>query len=576
LSTIADDLALRHGATRPRRVIVEPLRDVLIGRDVRVTSLLFLGVVGFVLLLCCANVANLVLVRATTRTRELAVRSALGAGRRRIVGQLLTESLALAAMGGLVGLGAGAAILALSPAVVPAGVLPESIPVGFDARVVAFCAATTLAVGVLFGLAPAWRITGAPLKHAVASESRTSTGRGGRVRQLLVACEVAMAVLVLCGAGLLLRTLLVINGVDPGYRAEGDRLLTIDFNLPDGAGDRYPNPESMLQFYEAVEREVAALPGVRSAAWASTLPYGNSQIGRQAFEIAGAPVRPDDRPQADYQIVSPAYFQTMDLPIVAGRPFTSRDRGNGPPVCIVSEAFVRRHLPGVNPIGTRVSIVAGAAPEVREIVGVARQVKERPDELEDLVQIYVPNGQFPWPEAYLVVRARDGRADALAPDVRRAIARVDSLLPIRNVVTLEAVARDATARYRFRTVMVMTFAGLALLLAMVGVFGVLAYSVQQRWREFGVRMALGATAGNVLTLVLSNAARAVALGAIAGLSAAAALGRSISGFLFGVQPLDPATYLSAAAILTITAMIAMAAPALRAARVDPAVAFRSE
>jgi putative ABC transport system permease protein len=203
-------------------------------------------------------------------------------------------------------------------------------------------------------------------------------------------------------------------------------------------------------------------------------------------------------------------------------------------------------------------------------------VKERPDELQDLAQIYVPNGQVPWPEAYLVVRARDGRADALAPDVREALARVDRLLPVRHVVTLAVIAHDATARYRFRAVMVMTFAGLALLLAMIGVFGVLAYSVQQRWREFGVRMALGATAADVLVLVLSHAARVVALGAIVGLAAAAALGRSISGFLFGVPPLDPVTYLSVAVILTITAIVAMAAPAWRAAHVDPAVAFRSE
>jgi putative ABC transport system permease protein len=575
LTAIAERLALRNGDTqRPRRVSVTPLREVLIGRDVRLTAILFLGVVGFLLLLCCANVANLVLARTTARTKELAVRSALGAGRRRIVAQLLTESLSLAILGGALGMAVGAAIVAVAPALVPPGLLPPSAPFAFDGRVVTFCAATTLAVGVLFGVAPALQVTGPALMQAVGSESRTATGRTGRFRSALVAAEIAVAVLVLCGAGLLLRTLLVLERFEPGYHAASDTLLTVDFSVPPS---RYPNGESLLQFYDAVEREVAALPGVRNAAWATTLPSGNSQIGYRTFSVVGdASAGDGSQPSADYQIVSPDYFQAMDLPIVAGRPFTGRDRNDNVPVCIVNEAFVSRHMKGRNPIGMRLSIGTGVSAVVREIVGVARQVKDRPDELEDLVQLYVPNAQDPWPETYLVVRTVDGLSDTLTPAIRTAVARVDNLLPVRNIVTLETVARDATARYRFRAVLVMTFAGLALLLAMVGVFGVLAYSVQQRVREFGVRIALGATTTHVLTLVLGNAARVTAAGAAIGLVLAAVASRSISSFLFGVQPFDPLTYVSVAIVLAVTAAVATAAPALRATRVDPAVTFRGE
>ena len=431
----------------------------------------------------------------------------------------------------------------------------------------------TCLVGVLFGLAPAWQATGLSLVQALTSEGRTSTGRGGRFRRVLAAAEVAAAVLVLCGAGLLLRTLLVIDSADQGYRAEGERVLTLDFVLP---GTRYATADSRRQFYDAVEREVAAVPGVRSAGWASSLPLGGSQLGGSAFEIIGdPPARDGNRPSADYQIVSHTYFRTLDLPIVEGRAFTAEDRADGSPVCIVSEGFVRRYLRGRNPLGIRLRADTNRDGASREIVGVARQVKERPDETDDLIQIYVPNAQVPHTEAYLLVRTA-GEAEAQTQDIRRAVARVDQQLAIGTVVTLEGIARQATGRHRFRAVLVMTFAALALVLAMVGVFGVLAYSVQQRMREFGVRIALGASTRQVLGLVLGGAARVVGVGAAIGLIAAAVLSQSISAFLFGVEPLDPLTFVSVTIILTLTAAAACAMPALRAARVDPAVTFRSE
>ena len=580
LDTIAHGLAREFPQfNQGRTVQLQPLQQALIGSEVRVTSLFFLGVVGFVLLICCANVANLLLARATARTRELAIRLALGAGRMRVVRQLLTESLVLAALGGALGVGVGALILNVAPALIPPGLLPQAVTLTFDLRIVGFCATTALLVGVLFGLAPTWQATAISTVQVIASESRSTTTRlGGRLRGLLVVGEIATAVVLLFGAGLLLRTLLAVDHVDRGYRADGALTMLID-----PLGDRYPNPQSLLQFFDSVEQEVKGVPGVRNVAWASTLPLGDSQFGQAAFEIVGdPPLDESKRPQADYQIVSPSYFQTLEIPIAAGRSFDDRDTLNNTQVCIVNEAFVRRHLQGRSAIGARVTFrpqdTGQGTTIVREIVGVAKQVKGRPDETEDFVQLYVPLTQRPVDDIYMLVRPSSGPAEALTASVRAAVGRVDKeqLVSVRDIATLDNIAANATSRHRFRAVMVMTFAGLALLLAMVGVFGVLAYSVQQRVREFGVRIALGATTRSVLGLVLGSAARLIALGAVIGLTAAALLAGTISRFLFGVQPLDPMTFAAVGIVLTLTAVIAAVAPALRAARVDPAEAFRAE
>jgi putative ABC transport system permease protein len=579
MAAVAEGLARELPDTnKGRGVVVEPLHAALIGGDLRRTSMLFLGVVAFVLLVCCANVANLLLARATVRARELAVRSALGASRRRLIRQLLTESLVLAAVGGALGLALGKVILDVAPSVVPEGLLPGAVTLALDGRVVAFCAGAALLVGLLFGLAPAWHATEFSSARVITSESRTVTGRGGRVRGLLVVGEVATAVLLLFGAGLLLRTLLAVENVDRGYRA--DQVLTM---IVDPIGSRYPTEAALLQFYDAVAQETRALPGVHSVAWASTLPLGPSYAGRTAFEVEGdPPVDPARRPMADYQIVSPSYFQTVDLPLLAGREFDERDTRAGVPVCIVNEAFVRVHLQGRSPLGRRVSTPTGPTPEaarvLREIVGVARQVKGRPDETEDFVQIYVPLAQEPIGDIFMVVRAASGPAESLATSVRGAMARVDKeqLVGVRGVMTLEDVAWEATARHRFRAVMVATFAGLALVLAMVGVFGLLAYSVQQRVRDFGVRRALGASTGDVLRQVVGSGARMIAAGAAIGLVLSALLGRLVASMLFGVQPLDPLTFGSVILVLAVTAAVSTAGPAWRAARVDPAVALRSE
>jgi putative ABC transport system permease protein len=580
LAAVAEGLAREYpDFNKGRTVTVEPLRDTMIGSDLKTTSMLFLGVVGFVLLICCGNVANLLLVRATGRTRELAVRSALGAGRRRIVRQLLTESLVLSLIGGGLGVAVGAAILRVAPVMIPEGLLPATVALSFDMRVVAFCVTASLLVGVLFGIAPAWHAMSFSSPEVMGSDSRTTTGGGGRLRNLFVVGEVAMSVLLLFGAGLLLRTLIAVSSYDRGYRAGS--VLTM---LVDPLGSAYPTPERLQQFFDQVEAEVRAVPGVADVGWSTALPLGESVFGEYPFhyEIVGdTPLDAARKPTTAFQIVSPTYFSTLELPIVAGRAFDTRDSRGNPRVVIVNEAFARS-LGGRNPIGLQVSFNQVDSPNdkpyIAEIVGVARQVKFRPDESRDYVQLYVPWAQDPVDDVLMLVRSKTGGADALTPAVRAAISRIDKeqLVSVAEISTLEDVEWAATGRHRFRAVLVASFAALAVLLAMVGVFGVLAYSVQQRMRDFGVRRALGATTGDVMQLVIGNAARLIGVGIVIGLVLAAASSRLITTMLFGVQPLDVVTFASVAIVFAITAALAIAGPAWRAARIDPAAVLRSK
>ena len=583
LAAFGERLARDYPATHKGfSMTVEPLRAAVMGPDLQLTSLFLFGVVGFVLLLCCANVANLLLARGSVRSRELAVRSALGAGRSRILAQLLTESLVLATLGGVVGLALGGAILRLAIAVIPAGLLPAAVSLTFDGRVMTFCAAASVVAGVLFGAVPAWQATRSSLVQTIASESRSATRKGGRFRSLVVAGEVAAAVLLLCGAGLLLRTLLALGDHDPGYRAHGDSVLTLDFSLPPPKeGTRYPTFQSLMPFYDDTARQVSAIPGVGKIGWTTALPYGDSELPPQRFAIVGdPPVARDNRPFTDVQAASPGYFAALDLPIVAGRSFTERDIRESTPVVIVNEEFARHHLAGRDPIGIRLSIEplfpGFDVPGEWEIVGVARQVKGRMIERDNARQVYVPLAQYPWTDTFLVVHSPEVPVQALLAPIREVVARIDRNVPVRRERTLTDLANLTTAPHRFRAVIVSTFAGLALMLAMVGIFGVLSYSVEQRTREFGVRIALGATTTSVLQLVVGGAARVVVIGAVVGLAAAAALGQTISSFLSGVKPLDPLTYAAVAALLAATATAATVAPAWRAMRVDPVEAFRNE
>jgi len=559
-------------------VEAEPLRGLLMGPELRRTSVLLLAVVGFVLLMCCANVANLLLARTSARAQELAIRTALGAGRSRVFTQMLTESLVLALAGGVLGLALGAGILRAAPAVIPQGLLSPAVALQFDARVAVFGLAAALLVGVAFGLVPAWHATSGSVVKALASESRTTTG-GRRFRTVLVSGEVAAAVLLLCGAGLFLRTLLVLVNVDPGYRADASTVMTLDFSLDYGPSQPYKTLDSLLQFYDSVAREVEARPEVASVGWSSSLPYGTTEFGPFAIDVVGDPPLPrDGRPVADLAVATDGYFKTLDLPIVAGRAFTERDSTSAPMVCIVNEAFVRQVLRGRNPLGVRIALQRNPQmqPVMKEIVGVARQTHGWSRDRDEFLQVYMPLTQFATGDVYMVARAARGTAQALTPLIRSIVARHDPNTPVRRDRTIENLSVQSTAGYRFRAAIVATFAALALVLAMIGVFGVLAYSVQQRQREFGVRMALGASSPSILWLVFGSAGRLIAIGGLIGLVLAFVLGRSIAAFLFGVQAADPVTFAAVVSVVVLTALVASAAPAWRAAHVDPVTMFRAD
>jgi putative ABC transport system permease protein len=573
MSAIAEGIARTSAATnRGWGVSLERLRDAVVGSEFAVTSVVLLAFMSIVTLIACANVATLLVARTIARARELAVRAALGAGRGRIVAQLASETLVVALVAGAGGLALAAAILSTAPASLPEGLLPSAVTLQFDARVAAFGIATTCLVGLLCAVVPAWRAGGLSLVPIIAEHGRGATGRTGHLRSALIVGEVAAAVLVSCSAALLVRTLVALQTADPGYGT--GNVLTMSVTV---ARARYPTDEQLRRFFEAVEENVGALPRVARAAWGSALPLDGRYYG-QPFEIVGSPPPSGERPAAGYQLVSAAYFDALGISIVRGRSFTPRDTGGTVQVCIVNEAFVRRYLGGVDPVGMRVALpplsLGPAEPVVREIVGVARQVKERPGELEEPVQVYVPLAQNPWPLASLVVRPNEGDAGDLATAVRSAIAAVDKDQAVTRVQTLERLAHQATSRPRFRAALVTAFAALAVAFALVGVSSVLAHLVEQRTRELGVRMALGATARDVLHLVLTGTARSVGLGIATGWVAAALAARGMATLLFGVPPLVLLSFAVAGVLLAGAAAAAAAAPAIRAARVNPVEVLR--
>jgi len=556
-------------------VTIAPLRDAIVGGELKTTSLVLAAVVGFVLLMACANVANLLLARALGRSREIAVRAAIGGSRARIVTQLLIESLMLALIGGAAGLALAWAAIRAAPSLMPPETLPYGVAMTFDTRMALAAAAIVAVTAILCGLVPGWQASSLSLSHVLSGSGRGSTGRAGVLRSVLVVAEIAAAVVLLSGSGLLVRSLMALNNVDPGYRAE--RVLTGSVLLP---FNRYADADRLQRFYDNATRELTAIPGVSAAGFGGTLPYDGFDIG-QGYELIGEPIA--DRanlPTAHYQIVSGSYFAVLGIDLIRGRAFTAHDTTTTVPVCIVNEAFVRRHLSGRDPIGVRVSVSSmdlrgGPTPVIREIVGVSRQVTTEAGEKEPAIEIYVPITQNPWFSASIVLQTA---ADpiSLAPALKAAIARVDKDLAVTRIRTLDEVAAEATAQPRFRAEVVGVFAIIALVLATVGLFGVLAYAVNQRAREFGIRVALGARSNDVLRLVISGALRMTIAGVGIGLAAAAVLTRFLSALLFSVRPLDPATFAATAATLAIAATVACLAPAWRATRVDPVVALRQE
>ena len=540
----------------------------------RATSLVLGAVVGCVLLMACANVANLLVGRGVGRARELAVRAALGGTRARLVRHLLTESALLALLGGAAGLAIAWAVLGVTPAFLPPDALPPSVELIFDRRLAAFALLLTGMTVFLAGLAPSWHSSRGKLTNALQSGGRTSTSSGRRLRTILAVAQIAAAVMLVSAATLLLRTFAVMSRVDDGFARED--VLTMQLALP---STRYDKPSRALAFYEAVEREIESLPYVRAVSFGGSLPLDGRDIG-QGFRVVGdPPVEDAHEPSAHYQIVGPRYFEVLGLPVTRGRAISRQDTAASLPVCIVSQSFVDRYAHGRDPLAMRVSVhtmdMAGPVPVVRTVVGVVPDVPESAGQAEDGVAIYVPLAQSPWFSASLAVRAA-ADVPSLVSAVKAAIARVDKDQPVTRIRTMAEVAAESIAVPRFRALLVTLFAAMALVLAGIGIFGVLAFSVQQRTREFGIRLALGARPAGLVAMVLAEGLKVTAAGLAIGALAATLGSWTLKALLYGVEPLDPFSLLAAPAVLGVTALLACAAPAMWASRVESATALRQD
>jgi putative ABC transport system permease protein len=555
-------------------VIVDPLRESLVGDDLRATSLVLGGVVMFVLLMACANVANLLLARGAGRAREIAVRRALGASATQILRWLLIESVLLSSVGGCGGIAVSWIVIRLVPSMLQPGLLPPGIRMQFDTRVTLVAVIVSGLAAVLAAAAPASHAMRTPPTDLLAAGGRGST-RTGRTRQALAVAEIAGAMLLMSAAGLMIRTLVAMTTEDHGFRAGS--ILTTGVEVPI---NRY-SPQQLTTLYRQAEAALMALPGVRSVGFANDLPLQGSALDRRPFEIAGdPPVDPSNRKSAHYQMVNVRYFETLGISLLKGRPFSDGDRSNSAPVCIVNEAFVRRSLRGREPLGAVVNvpnIVVGAAPPIvaREIVGVIKEVTVQAGETEQPMELYVPLEQNAWYSTAIAIRV-DGPPMALADPVRAAIARLDRDLALSRMRTMDEVAAGSVMRPRVRAGLVGAFAGLALALAAVGVFGVLMFSVRERTRELGVRMALGARTADILSLVLGSGVRMAAVGVAIGSMLSAALTRSLTSLLYRVTPLDSVSLVGASLMLVMTALLACVTPALVALRTDVAVTLRQE
>jgi putative ABC transport system permease protein len=539
-------------------------------RDVRPALLILLGAVGLVLLIACANVANLLLARAAGRQREIAIRTALGASRWRVVRQLLVESLLLALAGGACGL-----LLALwgTDVLVAAG--PANIPrvgqAGLDARVLAFTMLVSVLTGVVFGLVPALQASRTDLTGGLKEGSRGSTEgpRRSRVRSALVVAEVALSLVLLIGAGLLIRSFVRLMQTDPGF--DPARVVALDIPL---GSKRYDTPEKQSAFFAQLVGRVRGMQGVEAAGVVNNLPLGNS-IDELTFNIEGRPpFQPGAMPQAHYTVVSPGYFEALKIPLRSGRMFTEHDDARSPNVMLVSEALARAVFAGENPVGRR--LITDAAVPPFEIVGVVGDARRVSLASEAEPEFYVPFQQAAQRRLNLVVRAGAGDPAALTSSLRGAVAELDKDQLIWQTRTLDQLVSASVAGRRFNMTLLGLFASVAMALAALGLYGVMAYSVTRRTHEIGVRMALGARGSDVLRMVVGQGMRLALLGVAIGLAAAFAVTRVLASLLYGVTTTDPLTYAGLAALLASVAFLASYLPARRATKVDPMEALRYE
>jgi putative ABC transport system permease protein len=551
-----------------------PLHEALIG-DLRPALLVLLGAVGFVLLIACANVANLLLARAVARETELAVRTAMGAGRGRLMRQLLTESLVLGIAGGLAGL-----LIAAWGAHVLVSLQPDDVPrlneVAIDRRVVIFTMAVSVLTSLVFGAIPALQTTRGSLAGSLKDGARSvMVARGSaRTRATLVVAEMALAMMLLAGAGLLVKSFGRLQAVDPGFRP--DQTLSFELSLPSTI---YGEPARISSFYDRIVERTRGLPGVTAAGGVMGLPLSGLSFSI-SFRVAGRPEPPPGQvPDMEVRVATPGYFLTLGVPLKRGRLFTDADDAEAPRVVILSEAAATRHFPNEDPIGKRIELGwgrgAGTPRAGGEVVGIVGDVREYGLDEEYPAEIYLPMRQRPVGRMTIVARTAVPPL-GLADQVKHAVSELDPNLPVSNVRTVEQVVAESIAQPRFYMLLLAAFAAGALVLAAIGIFGVMSCSVAQRTREIGIRMALGAGGTTVVSMVVRQAMLLAFTGLALGVAAALALSRTMTTLLFDLSPTDPLTFATVTTILALVALVATWLPARRAASVDPMVALRAE
>ena len=548
-----------------------PLHKQMVGK-IRKLLLVLMAMVALVLLIACANIANLLLARATSRQKEIAIRAALGAGRLRLIRQLLTESLLLSLAGGTLGF-----LLAVWGNSLLVALIPEDVPriheAGVDARMLGFTLLVSFVTGVIFGLAPALRASKLDLNESLKEGSRGTTSgfRENRLRSLLVVSEVAMALVLLVSSTLLIRSFVRLLDVKPGFNPTN--VLTMDVQLPNLPPSKYENRDEQAAFFQQLTGRIKSLPGVENAGAVVTLPLTGAFESTDIILEGQAGLPDEQRPEADYTGVSTDYFQTLQIPLLSGRQFSEHDTRGKPGVIIVNDILARMHWPNEDPIGKRFRV--GFEKEPREIIGVVGSIKQTTLDAAVRPAMYLPALQFPDNRMTLLVRTA-GEPGAMAALVREQVRALDRNLPVTNVRTMEEVVDSSVAQPRFSMLVVGLFAALALVLAIVGIYGVMAYSVSRRAHEIGVRMALGARSGQVLKLVLKEGMALTLMGIGIGLLGAFAATRVLASLLFGVSTKDPFTFVAVSMLLAIVAFVACYIPARRAAKVDPLVALRYE
>jgi putative ABC transport system permease protein len=543
-----------------------PLHEFRVG-PVKTQMLALLVAVGFVLLIACANVANLLLARSATREKEIAIRASLGAGRWRIARQLLSESLLLAVIGGSIGLLLAYLLVGLLVGFSPQGT-PRLDEIGVDGRALGYAMAITILTGLLFGSAPIWQLFKADLNQSLRDGGKgLQVARSGRrALSALVVAETALALTLLAGAGLLIKSFIRLQRVDPGFNPRN--ALTAVVTLPQAV---YPERNQIAPFYGQLLERVRTLPGVQSAAAVSSLPLAGSDTDA-GFVIEGRPApQPDQQPVAWVSSVSHDYFRTMGMRLVAGREFDERDAENSPKVVIISDAAARRHFPNEDPVGKRIG--NGRPDGWREIVGVTADVKHFGLNQDARVSMFFPHTQQPARRMFIVARAA---ADplSLSSALRGAVAAIDKNLAVSNISPMEEITAQSIGQERYTLLLLGLFSALALLLAAAGIYGVMSYAVAQRTHEIGVRMAVGAQTRDVLKMVVTQGMVLVSGGVGIGLASSLALTRFIRGLLFGVSATDPMTFAAISILLTAVGLLACYLPARRATKVDPLVALR--